>query len=110
MSAANPPLYFLATLKVKPGKTAELCEVMPRVVAIMEKSGWRLLGSWGNVIGRFNVVVDLWSVPEANTVMSGMMALLQHMDYPDLAKALADCVEDETTQLMMRMPFDPGRI
>jgi hypothetical protein len=110
MSATNPPLYFLATLKVQPGKTAELCEVMPRVVAIMEKSGWRLLGSWTNVVGRFNEVVDLWSMPEANTVMGGMMALMQHLDYPEIAKALAGCVEDETTQLMVRMPFDPGRI
>jgi len=110
MSAANPPLYFLATLKARPGRMAELCEIMPRVVAIMEQNGWRLMGSWGNLIGRLNIVVDLWSVPDANAVTGGFAALMQRHDYPEISKVLADCIEDETTQLMTRMPFDPGRV
>jgi hypothetical protein len=109
MSANSPPLYFLATLKVKPGKMAEFLEVMPRVVAIMETQQWRLVGAWGHLIGRLNVVVDLWSVPDANAIPRGFAALMQRLEYPELSQALGDCVEDENLQLMTRMPYDPGR-
>ena len=110
MNAAVPRIYILATLKVRPGKMVEFCAAMARTIAIMEKNGWRLEGAWGHMVGRLNTVVDLWSVPEANSVPLGFAALMQSLDFPSLSQALADTVEDEVLQLMTRMPYDPGRI
>ena len=110
MNANTPRLYLLATLKVRPGKMVEFGEAMARVVVIMEKQGWRLEGAWGHMIGRLNAVVDLWSLPDANTVPQGFAALMQHLEYPALSKTLAETVEDEVLQLMARMPYDPGRV
>jgi hypothetical protein len=110
MSQAQPPIFFLATIKVRPGKMAEFCELMPRVVAIMEAQGWRLVGAWTNLGGRINVVIDLWQIPDANALPGGLGTLLEDLNWPELARGLAEFVEDEVIQLMTRVPFDPGRI
>lgn len=109
----NPPsqrLQMLAVIKLRPGKMLEFNETMTRVVPIMAQFGWELAGAWTNIIGRFNVVYDLWTVPDANAVMSGFLGLMQRSEYPELAQILAGCVEDEQLQLMMRLPYDPGRV
>lgn len=109
----NPPsqrLQMLAVIKLKPGKMLEFNETMTRVVPIMTQFGWELAGAWTNIIGRFNVVYDLWTVPDANAVMSGFLGLMRASEYPELARILAGCVEDEQLQLMMRLPYDPGRV
>jgi len=110
MSQTNPPLFLHSTIKIKPGKMMDFCELMPRVVTIMEAHGWRLVGAMTNLGGRINVVVDLWQIPDANALPSGLVALMSALEWPDIARALAEYVEDEIIQLMSRLPFDPGRI
>jgi len=110
MVESNLPLYLQATLKVRAGKLEALSEVMKRVVPVLESHDWKLLGAWVNLVGRLNVVTDLWRVPAANAIPTGFIALMQELDWPDISRGLAECIEDETLQLMLRAPFDPGRI
>ncbi|MDP9084529.1 MAG: NIPSNAP family protein [Pseudomonadota bacterium] len=110
MSQANPPTHFMATVKIRPGKMLQFSELMPRIVAVMEQHGWRLLGAWTTIVGRLNVVTDLWQIPDANALPSGFGALMMAHDWPDIDNSLAECVEDEVLQIMVRAPFDPGRI
>ena len=110
MSSPNPRLQMLAVLKLRSGKMQEFCEVMTRVIPIMAQHDWILAGAWTNVVGRLNVVYDLWSVPDANAVMSGFLGLMQRSEYPEISRVLADFVEDEQLQMMTRLPFDPGRL
>jgi hypothetical protein len=110
MSNPSATLFVLSTIKVRPGKMPDFCELMPRLVPIMEANGWRLLGALTNLGGRINVVVDLWQIPDANALPGGLVALLAALEWPDISRALAEYVEDEVIQLMSRLPFDPGRI
>ncbi len=109
MNAPGPRLQLLAILKLRPGTMPEFNEVMNRVVPIMAQHDWILAGAWTTLLGRLNVVYDLWSVPDANAVVSGFLGLMQRSEYPQIAKVLADCVEDEQLQLLTRLPYDPGR-
>lgn len=107
---ANSCSYLHVTIKVRPGKMNEFCELMPILVGAAERHGWKLLGAWSNVIGRLNVVVDLWEVPDANSIPAQFAQLMQLSDWPQLEQRLAACVEDEALQVMGRLPYDPGRI
>lgn len=110
MTPPSQKLQLLAVIKLKPGKMLEFNQTMAQVVPIMAQLGWELAGAWTNLIGRFNVVYDLWTVPDANAVTSGFLGLMQRSEYPQLAQTLAECVEDEQLQLMMRLPYDSGRV
>ena len=110
MSHSNPPIHFMATIKIRPGKMLEFSALMPRIIAVMEQQGWRLLGAWTTLVGRLNVVIDLWQIPDANALPSGFGALMMSHDWPDIAHSLAECVEDEVLQLLIRAPFDPARV
>ena len=106
----NSGLYLHVTLKVRPGKMNEFCELMPILVGAAEQHGWKLLAAGSNLIGRLNVVVDLWKVPDANSIPTQFAALMQLSDWPQLEPRLAACVEDEVLQLMGRLPYDPKRV
>jgi hypothetical protein len=110
MSDPSATLFVLSTIKVRPGKMPDFCALMPRLVPIMEAHGWRLLGALTNLGGRINVVVDIWQIPDANALPGGLGALMSAFEWPDIARALGEYVEDEVIQLMSRLPFDPGRI
>lgn len=106
----GPPLYMLSTIKIRAGKMLEFCELMPQVVAIVEAQGWRLMGAFSHLGGRLNVVVDLWQIPDANALPGGIQALIGASEWPDIARGLAETVEDEFLQMMTKLPFDLGRM
>jgi len=108
--AGGNGLYLHVTLKVRSGKINEFCELMPILVSAAEQNGWKLLAAWCNLIGRLNVVVDLWKVPDANSVPAQFAQLMLLSDWPQLEQRLAACVEDEVLQLMGRLPYDPDRV
>ncbi len=110
MSDPSATLFVLSTIKVRPGRMPDFCALMPRLIPIMEAHGWRLLGALTNLGGRINVVVDVWQIPDANALPAGLVALMAALEWPDIARALGEYVEDEVIQLMSRLPFDPGRI
>lgn len=110
MSESSATLFVLSTIKIRPGKMPEFCELMPRLIPIMETYGWRLLGALTNLGGRINVVADLWQIPDANALPGGLVALMSVGEWPEISRALGEYVEDEVIQLMSRLPFDPGRI
>jgi hypothetical protein len=110
MRQSDQSLFVLSTIKVRPGRIPEFCELMTRLVPIMEAQGWRLVAALTNLGGRLNVVVDLWQIPDANALPGGLVALMAALEWPDISRALAEYVEDEVIQLMSRLPFDSGRI
>jgi NIPSNAP len=106
----NNCLYLHVTLKIRQGKMHQFCELMPRMVSEAERHGWKLLAAWSNIVGRLNVVVDLWEIADANSIPKQFSHLLALADWPQLEQRLAECVEDEVLQVMGRLPYDLGRI
>jgi hypothetical protein len=68
------------------------------------------VGAWTHLGGRINVVLDLWQIPDANALPSGLTELMTELEWPDISRALAEYVEDEVIQLLSTLPYDPGRI
>ena len=56
--------YLFAHIKLRPGKVQQFTEVLGQLAPLLEKhGGWKLHGSYFNVIGRLHTVVDVWKRP-----------------------------------------------
>lgn len=101
----STPVFLHVTLKIRPGCMKDFCTLMQKLKAVAETGGWKLIGSWTNMIGRFNVVVDIWELKDSNQVQSVFAAFYAHPDWPAWERQLADYVEDEVTQIMTPLAF-----
>ena len=100
-------VYMLATIKLRPGKLQQFNTLLSHLVPIFEERGWKLPGGYLNTIGRLNSVVDLWQLPDANAVQSVLMQASQDPEFQKWAPQIDECVEDETLQIMTKLPYSP---
>lgn len=101
----NNKMIVHATLKIRPGRLAEFCALMSILKGVIEQGGWKLKGCWTTMIGRINVVVDIWEVDDANQITSVFEAFFGHPNWPEWESKLAEYVEDEVTQIMTPIAF-----
>lgn len=98
-------VYLQATLKIYQGQMEKFCRIMAGVVPILEERGWKLLGAYQNLIGRQNSIVDLWEIPDANSVEKVLGAVSQLKSFRDLASELNGVVEEEVLQVMTKASY-----
>jgi hypothetical protein len=98
-------VYLQATLKIRQGKMEKFCQVMAGVVTILEERGWKLLAAYQNMIGRQNTVVDIWEIPDANSVEKVLGIASQLTAFRELAAALDDVIEEEVLQVMTKASY-----
>lgn len=94
-------VYLQASIKLYPGKLQDFTTMLNKLLPVVGKQGWKLVGSYANVVGRVNTVVDLWELPNAGAVQAALSD-------PEMAKAapqIADIVEDETLTMLTKLPI-----
>jgi NIPSNAP len=97
-----------ATIKIKPGRMYEAYELLGRIVPIMEKGGWKLLGAYQGLIGQTSTIVDIWEVADANAVPNLLATLAQSPEARELGPKLMELMaEEEFLQLMVKAPYSP---
>lgn len=67
-------VYLQASIKLKPGKLQDFVAMLNELAPVLAKRGMKLLGSYGNVVGRLNTVVDFWELPDAGCVVRSRAA------------------------------------
>lgn len=96
-------MYLHVSVKLKMGASfGQYKETVRKAKPVFERHGWHLLHSFTTVVGRVNSVVNIWEVPSAAAVESGLFDR-------DLAAALPlirEVVEDEVLTLMTRYSVD----
>ena len=98
-------VYLQATLKIYQGQMEKFCQVMAGVVPILEERGWKLLAAYQNLIGRQNSIVDIWEIPDANSVEKTLGAAYQLAAFRDLAGQLNGVIEEEVLQVMTKASY-----
>jgi len=98
-------VYLQATLKIYQGKMEKFCQVMAGVVPILEERGWKLLAAYQNIIGRQNTIVDIWEIPDANSVGDILGVASQLPAFRELTGRLGDVVEEEVLQVMTKASY-----
>ena len=98
-------VYLQATLKIYQGKDGKILPGMAGVVPILEERGWKLLAAYQNIIGRQNTIVDIWEIPDANSVQRVLGIASQLTAFRELAGGLDDVVEEEVLQVMTKASY-----
>ena len=94
-------VYLQASIKLRPGKHAEFVSMLNKLAPVLAKRGMKLLGSYGNLVGRLNTVIDFWELPDANA----LQAALSDPEIQNLAPQISDIIEDETQVLLTKLPI-----
>jgi hypothetical protein len=98
-------MYLIAEIDLQFGRIGEFNEIMGRLVPILEREGWRLEAAYMSVIGRVGHVIDVFEVPDANTVTSVQQAVGANPQFTDLARRFTDGIDEERTMLAVRTPY-----
>jgi|ERR1700740_1566500 NIPSNAP len=94
-------MYLQASIKLYPGKQQDFIKLLNEVVPYIGKHGWKLIGSYGSVVGRLNTVVDLWEIPNAEAVG----AVLSDPEFQKWAPRISEIIEDEVLTVLTRLPI-----
>jgi len=94
-------VYLQASIKLHPGKQQDFVNLLNTLMPLVNKHGWKLMGSYAAIVGRLNTVVDMWEVPNPNAVE----ALLADPQFAKYALMIHEIVEDETLTILTKLPI-----
>jgi hypothetical protein len=97
----NAVVYLQASIRLKPGKLQDFVAMLNELAPVLAKRGMKLLGSYSNLVGRLNTVVDFWELPDANA----LQAALSDPELQKVAPRISDIIEDETQVLLTKLPI-----
>jgi hypothetical protein len=98
-------VYFQATIELRAEGIAKFLQTMEMVLPIAERAGWKLVGAYMQRTGRLHTVIDVWELEDYNHYDRGLKAIAADERFPQIAAALAETVERETTVFMERAPY-----
>jgi hypothetical protein len=76
--------------------------MLNKLAPVLAKHGMRLLGSYGNLVGRLNTVIDFWELPDANA----LQAAQSDPEIQNPAPQISEAIEDETQVLLTELPVE----
>jgi len=94
-------VYMTAQIKLHPGKLPDFIALINDLLPVVQKHGWKLVGSYAGMVGRLNTVLDFWELPDPNAVEKALSD-------PELQKhgaRIAEIVEDETLSILTKLPI-----
>ena len=94
-------VYLQASIKLHPGKQQDFVNLLNTLMPLVNKHGWKLMGSYAAIVGRLNTVVDMWEVPNPNAVE----ALLADPQFAKYAPTIHEIAEDETLTILTKLPI-----
>src|SRR5579864_4639388 len=85
-----------AQLKLRIGGYNKFCESMPKLVALQESCGWKLLGAYCTRLGRVYNIVHIWEIPDANSFFDAIENMTaKPAIYATFSGGLAETIEEE---------------
>jgi len=99
--------YCVARLVLRYGKIAEWSAAMEKLLPIMDGQGWKLVASYQTIIGNLHEAYDIWELPSADAVASGLVGAAGHPSFATIAPELAASIESETLSIVAKTPFSP---
>ena len=97
--------YLFAHITLKPSMVAKFTETLGEVALLFEKhGGWKLQGCYLQADGAETTVIDVWEIPNADTVQATVAAAPEDPAFQRLLPQIQECVESETLQVMTRQP------
>jgi hypothetical protein len=98
-------IFFQATIELRAEGVSKFLQTMEIVLPIATAAGWKLKGAFLQRTGRLHTVIDIWELEDYNHYDRGLQAIAANARFPEIAAALAETVERETTVFMERAPY-----
>jgi hypothetical protein len=100
-------VYLRETVTALAGQSRGLNALLAQSVPLLEKRGWRFLGSWARATGATRMLMNLWQLPDS----AGSLSIHDLVDEDaELAKVFAAIAEASSAVEMTylkKMPFSP---
>jgi hypothetical protein len=96
-----------ATLTPVLGRLADLGDTVAWLKAGLERSGMTMRRAWRTPVEDPGVMVDLWELPDANTIVDALAAAAAHPRHEETMAKLATVLADERLRLLSPAPHRP---
>jgi|SRR4051812_21144752 hypothetical protein len=100
-------LYMHATLTPVAGRLADLGDAVARIKGGLEASGMSLRRAWRTPSDDPGTMVDLWELPDANTIIDALAAAAAHPRHEETMAWLATLLADERLRMLSGAPHHP---
>lgn len=98
-------LFMHATLTPVPGRLADLGDTVAWLKKGLERSGLTMRRAWAATSG--DAMVDLWELPDANTIVDALTVAAEHPRHAETMATLATVLADEVLRLLSPAPHCP---
>ncbi len=89
-------VYLIATIETRPGGLDGLKSAIAEMIPILETQGWKLASAYVLRTGQLGTVIDIWELPDFNSMNLGMGAVAQSPNFPSIQKTLQESIAKET--------------
>jgi hypothetical protein len=96
-----PMVYLQYSAKLRAGRLQDFVSLLNSLTPVVAKHSWKLLGSYASVLGRLNMVVDLWELPNETAIQ----AALSDPEVAKYASRFGEITEDQTLNLLNKLPI-----
>lgn len=88
-------MYMHATLKLSYAGVVEFLAMAPKLKAIVEADGWKLVQALLLQNGRLNTVIHKWQMRDMNHYKETVDKLRTHPQFADIWQTLCNAVDEE---------------
>lgn len=97
-------MYLHATLELSYAGLPKFLAVAPTLKQIVEQEGWVLVTALIQQTGRFNTVIHIWRIRDANHYSEVLAKLRAHPKFTQIYAVLCEAVDEE--RLVFALPTD----
>jgi hypothetical protein len=98
----NQVVYIL-----QPGKFNTYLELIKEMTRLVEKSGYKLVGSWRTTIGNMNQVTSMWAIEGMTELEKAYSVMTKDKEYMALVEKMNGIITSYTTTIMRPTPNSP---
>ena len=100
-------IYLRETLTALGGQTQNLAKLVANAVPLLEKRGFRYLGTWVRKTGVTRMTMNLWQLPDAANGLTIHDLIAEDAEVARAFSAIADACSAVEVTYLMKTPFSP---
>lgn len=102
-------VYLIATIETRPGGLDDLKSAIAQIIPIVEGEGWKLASAYALRTGQLGTIIDIWELPDFNSMNVGMAAIARSPNFSSIQKTLQDTIAKETLVLADALEYPVKR-
>ena len=102
-------VYLIATIETRPGGLEGVKTAIAEMIPILESQGWKLASAYALRTGQLGTIIDVWELPDFNSMNTGMAAVAQSPNFPAIQRLLQESIAKETLVLADALEYPVKR-